>query len=149
MTIYDILFDMTAVPKGNIDEKPSRTAARFIDYISRSIEWNASKYIREYNRIHDNEKAYATEDEGIFEKPSNDAEEMIERVENMVAIMNEVAQFKKAEQKVYICLYQLDWNVSKTARVMGCSESYVCRLNRTIIRKLGFALKDSERYAGN
>ncbi|MDD2992160.1 MAG: hypothetical protein PHG73_01270 [Pygmaiobacter sp.] len=80
----------------------------------------------------------------VVEQETDDAVEMIERIETMVAIMNEVAQLKKGEQKVYVCLYQLDWNVSKTARVMGCSESYVCRLNREVIRKLGLALKDSE-----
>ena len=144
MSIYDILFDMDAVPKKNLDVVPSRKAASFISYMNRSIELNAKKYIREYNRIHRSEYSEALNADAEFEIASSNAAEMTERIETMVMIMNEIAQLKKGEQKVYICLYQLDWNVSQTARFMGCSESYVCRLNRDVIRKLGLALKDSE-----
>ena len=144
MTIYDVLFDMSSIPPKSTDETQSPNAARFVDYISRSIEWSASKYIRDYNRAHSHEQLQAFEAENALGSESSYAKEMLERIENMVVVMNEVSQLKRAEQQIYICLYQLDWNVSKTARVMGCSESYVCRLNRNVIRKLGLALKDGE-----
>ena len=119
MSIYDILFDMNAVPKQNPDAAQSRTAAQFIRYASRSIEWAAAKYVREYNRIHNHEQAMNWD--GLPALTEEPVTEQLERAERMTAIRSEVARMKKAEQTVFTCLYQLDWSVAQTARGMGAA----------------------------
>lgn len=143
MSLLEIVIDLDKAPRQYAEQEASPLKAQFVRYMDKRIYWDAFDYIRKYvvpykNMVPLNEANLQSD--RVQQEIWND--EMLERVANMVAIESEFSRLKRAEQRVYICLYQLDWDVAKTARIMDCSESYVCRLNRSLIGKLGLALKD-------
>lgn len=141
MTLYERIFDMSHVPFSDPDPEPSKVKASFVKYMNKRIEWHVQDYIRKFVRpvrIHEVDCQEALRNGNEQMDIKNQA--VLEGVDNMVSVANEFRQLKTTEQRVYICLYQLDWSATKTARILGCSEAYICQVNRTLVTKLGLAL---------